>query len=81
MSMAGLGAQGFRLLRNVPHEASIAAVAMSFMVVSEWFNRRCAYGFARYPQAVALRWVIYLAFICLLVTYAPQSQSFVYFQF
>ena len=80
-SMVGCGAQGFHLLRNVPHEASVALASMLFMLIAEWFNRRCMYGFARYPRSTFMRWIIYLVFIMLIVLYAPRSQSFVYFQF
>ncbi len=71
----------FRALGNLPHEASIAIIAVLVMLVCEWVNRFRDYGFVIYPRQVVLRWLVYLAFVGLIIFYAPGSQSFIYFQF
>lgn len=52
-----------------------------FFFLIEWFNRNEAFGCARLPSNVILRWVIYFLLVAGIVFGAPGSQSFVYYQF
>ena len=54
---------------------------IGLLFVCEWFNRREAFGCARYPRLAALRWLAYFAVVFLIFMYAPGSQTFIYFQF
>ena len=71
----------FGALRHLPRETTVAAIATGALLLVEWFNRREAYGCARLPRKVALRWGVYFVLLWLVVFYTPGSQTFIYFQF
>lgn len=72
---------GYAALDDIPKAGAVAGWSVAAMFVCEWFNRREAFGFVRYPRFAFLRWIVYFAFIGLVVFFAPVSQSFIYFQF
>lgn len=51
------------------------------LVCAEWFNRKMAYGFARYPRRFALRWVVYLGILFATAFGLSPRETFIYFQF
>ena len=69
------------VIADLPHEFGIGLGAAVFLFAAEFLNRRCEYGFARYPRLVALRWTLYLLLVAAIVLCAPASHDFVYFQF
>lgn len=58
------------------------AMCWSFiMLLCEWFNRRCEYGFAIYPKSVPLRYLVYFVILFTIVLNLSPCQTFIYFQF
>ena len=71
----------FGLAPLLHHGAPHAVLWAAFMLVCEWFNRRQQYGFARYPNNFALRYLTYMTLLVLIVLNLSPRQTFIYFQF
>ena len=79
--MAMFNPASWTTIGKLPHEFGIALGGIGALLAAEWFNRLEAFGFARYPRNVCLRWGIYFIVLALIVFYTPGGQSFIYFQF
>ena len=71
----------FGVLHGLPREAVVAVIAWAVTLVSEWWNRREAFGLARLPRMTILRWGVYYLLLWAVVFYVPGTQTFIYFQF
>ena len=71
----------FGVLHGLPREAVVAVIAWAVTLVSEWWNRREAFGLARLPRVTILRWGVYYLLLWAVVFYVPGTQTFIYFQF
>ena len=69
------------MLHGLPREAVVAVIAWAVTLVSEWWNRREAFGLARLPRMTILRWGVYYLLLWAVVFYVPGTQTFIYFQF
>lgn len=63
--------------QGVPH----AILWSSVMLLCEWVNRRCDFGFARYPQNIILRYSSYWMILLVILLNISPRQTFIYFQF
>lgn len=66
---------------KLPREFGLAIGTLVIMFVIEWINRRCEFGLARLPKNRYLRWLCYVVIAEFVLFGAPQSQSFLYFNF
>lgn len=62
---------------GVPH----AVFWSSVMLLCEWVNRKCDFGFSKYPKKDSVRYLVYWLIMIIIVLNLSPRQTFVYFQF
>ena len=65
------------LRQGAPH----AVLWTSVMLLCEWVNRKCEFGFARYPVNASARYLVYWSIMLIIVLNLSPRQTFIYFQF